>query len=188
VSSWSPSEDGRDGSSGRSPRRASCRSTRRALRTSRARGGQDGASSANVGDGGDVIGSRRVDLLRLLSRHPVDDAIAGRIRTDARMVEDHRDRLDCLLDRSGLLVLRDEVGHKLRDVARGDLIDAPSPAAEARASATWTAGPAWTPRRRSGTRRRNLSALCSYGIQSYLGLAACPASASGEVIGSCNRR
>jgi len=70
-----------------------------------------------------VFGGRRAELLGLFARQLDDGAVAGRVRGDTGVVEDHRERGHRLSDRLSGLAALGQVGDEGGDVLRGDLGD-----------------------------------------------------------------
>ena len=76
-------------------------------------------------DGLDMGGRRRVWLLVLLPRKP-NMLVASRVRRDARMVEDHRQRLERLANRAASVSLGRKCRDELHDIGGGDPVHVPA--------------------------------------------------------------
>ena len=76
-------------------------------------------------NGEHVLRSRRDDLQPLLPRQPHLDLVAGRVRRDALVVEDHREREQALPDRLARLAVCGEASNEIGDVGRCERVDAP---------------------------------------------------------------
>jgi hypothetical protein len=71
----------------------------------------------------DVLAGGRRDVAALLARELHDQLVAGRVRLDRRMVEDHREHGDCLPDRLLAQSVGVQVGDELRNGSRVNCIE-----------------------------------------------------------------